>query len=104
MAVYNRGEVWLTDLGYVGKTRPCLVLSIPAGNRDRALVTMVIHTTALRDSDFEVDVAADFLKSGAFDVQSIVTVSHAKLLRKLGTLRQDQLEKVEQAVKDWLGF
>ena len=24
MAVHNRGEVWLTDLGYSGKTRPCL--------------------------------------------------------------------------------
>jgi hypothetical protein len=31
MAVYNRGEVWLTDFGYAGKTRPCLILSIPAG-------------------------------------------------------------------------
>jgi mRNA interferase MazF len=85
MAVYNRGEVWLTDLGYVGKTRPCLVLSIPAGDRDRALVTIVIHTTALRDSDFEVDVAAEFLlKNGAFEVQNIVTVPHAKLLRIVG--------------------
>jgi mRNA interferase MazF len=68
----------------VGKTRPCLVLSIPAGDRDRALVTMVIHTTSLRDSDFEVNVAADFLKSGAFDVQNVVTVPHAKLIKKLG--------------------
>ena len=36
MAVHNRGEVWLTDLGYSGKTRPCLVLSVPAADRDRA--------------------------------------------------------------------
>jgi mRNA interferase MazF len=26
----NRGEVWLVDLGYAAKVRPCLVLSIPA--------------------------------------------------------------------------
>jgi hypothetical protein len=24
----NRGEVWLVDLGYVAKVRPCLVISI----------------------------------------------------------------------------
>jgi mRNA interferase MazF len=25
-----RGEVWLVDLGYVAKVRPCLVISISA--------------------------------------------------------------------------
>ncbi|TYQ31131.1 type II toxin-antitoxin system PemK/MazF family toxin [Pseudanabaena sp. UWO310] len=45
-----RGEVWLVDLGYVAKVRPCLVVSIPALDRDRALVTLVPHTTSLRDS------------------------------------------------------
>ncbi|MCL1489374.1 MAG: type II toxin-antitoxin system PemK/MazF family toxin [Pseudanabaena sp. Salubria-1] len=29
-----RGEVWLVDLGYVAKVRPCLVVSIPALDRD----------------------------------------------------------------------
>ncbi|MGC8638337.1 MAG: type II toxin-antitoxin system PemK/MazF family toxin [Isosphaeraceae bacterium] len=104
MASHNRGEVWLTDLGYRGKTRPCLVLSVPAGAGDRALVTVVIHTTALRNTDFEVDVAADFLKTGAFDVQNIASVPHAKLIRKLGTLRQDQFDLVASAVLEWLGF
>lgn len=32
----DRGEVWLVDLGYVAKVRPCLVISIPALNQDRA--------------------------------------------------------------------
>lgn len=36
----NRGEVWLVDLGLAAKTRPCVVLSIPAtGQNDRVLVT-----------------------------------------------------------------
>ena len=26
----SRGEVWLVDLGYAAKVRPCLVLSVPA--------------------------------------------------------------------------
>ena len=44
----KRGEVWLVDLGYVAKVRQCLVISIPALERDRALVTLVPHTTSLR--------------------------------------------------------
>ncbi len=28
MANPNRGEVWLVDLGYAAKVRPCLVFSI----------------------------------------------------------------------------
>jgi mRNA interferase MazF len=30
MSSPERGEVWLVDLGYVAKVRPCLVISIPA--------------------------------------------------------------------------
>lgn len=30
------GEVWLVDLGYVAKVRPCLVVSIPALIEDMA--------------------------------------------------------------------
>ena len=40
----NRGEIWLVDLGYAAKVRPCLVLSIPAADEDRALATLVQHT------------------------------------------------------------
>ena len=36
MARANRGEVWLVDLGYAAKTRPCLVLNIPTLDADRA--------------------------------------------------------------------
>jgi len=45
MSSPDRGEVWLVDLGYVAKVRPCLVVSIPTLNQDRALVTLVPHTT-----------------------------------------------------------
>jgi mRNA interferase MazF len=32
------GEVWLVDLGLAAKTRPCLVLSVPAtGSNDHVL-------------------------------------------------------------------
>jgi mRNA interferase MazF len=47
-----RGEVWLFDLGMAAKTRPVLVVSVAYGDADRAIVTVVPHTTELRGSPF----------------------------------------------------
>jgi mRNA interferase MazF len=100
----NRGEVWLVDLGYVAKTRPCLVLSIPADDADRALATLIPHTTSVRGSRFEVVIKVRYLKVGAFDAQNLVTIPHAKLIRKLGTLQPNELASVENAVRLWLSL
>jgi mRNA interferase MazF len=100
----DRGEVWLVDLGYVAKTRPCLVISIPALDQDRALVALIPHTTSPRNSRFEVNVKARFLRTGVFDVQNIVTIPHAKLLRKLGDLTSEQMEEIAEVLLFWLGF
>lgn len=104
MPAPNRGEVWIVDLGMVEKVRPCVALSVPAGLKERALVTLVAHTTSARDSNFEVPVPSRFLAADVFDAQNMITVPHAKLVRRLGTLPQDQLAKVEEAVRRWLGL
>ena len=101
----GRGEVWLVDLGLAAKIRPCLVVSIPAtGPNDRALVTLVAHTTSPRGSDFEVAIPVRFLKPGVFDAQNLVTIPHAKLVRRLGSLSAEQLADVENAIRRWLGL
>ena len=100
----RRGEVWLVDLGMVAKVRPALSISIPASDSERALVTIVPHTTSLRGSRFEVVVPLPFLKVGAFDAQNLITIPHAKLLRPLGKLNPLQLSTVEAAVRTWLGL
>jgi mRNA interferase MazF len=70
-----RGDVWLVDLGLVAKVRPCVVLSTPADDpNDRVLTTIVPHTTATRNSRFEVRSKVRFLKPGAFDAQNIITI------------------------------
>ena len=100
----NRGEICSVDLGYAAKLRPSLVLSIPAADQDRALATLVPHTTSTRASRFEVAVKVPFLREGAFDAQNLVTSPHAKLIRRLGTLQPGQLASVEVAVRFWLGL
>ena len=104
MSSPKRSEVWLVDLGYVAKVRPCLVISIPVLDQDRALVTLVPHTTSSRSSRFEVQIKTNFLREGVFDVQNIITIPHAKLLRKLGNITPEQMLELEQVLLFWLGF
>ena len=43
----QRGELWLVDLGYLGKVRPVLVVSIPFLDHERTLCIVVPHTTSV---------------------------------------------------------
>ena len=104
MTAPRRGEVWLVDLGMAAKVRPALVISVPAENTDRALVTLVPHTTSSRQSRFEAAVSVPFLRPGVFDAQNLVTIPHAKLVRQLGKLGSAHLAAVERAVCLWLGL
>jgi mRNA interferase MazF len=98
-----RGEVWLFDLGMAEKVRPALVISAAFGDADRALVTIVPHTTSLRGSQFEISVNVSFLKAGAFVVQGVSTYPHVRAMRKLGVLKPDQFRMVFNGVLRWLG-
>jgi mRNA interferase MazF len=100
----RRGEVWLVDLGLAAKIRPCLVLGVPGADEDRALITVVPHTTSLRGTRYEVSVLVSFLRAGGFDAQGIVTVPTVRLMRPLGTLSATQLGSVVGGVCLWLGI
>ena len=99
----RRGEVWMFDCGMVEKVRPVLILSVPFADSDRAVVTVVFHSTALRGSQFETVVPVPFLQDGAFIAQSIATYPTARAVRKLGSLNAIQLATVEATVFKWLG-
>jgi len=96
--------VWLFDLGMVAKTRPVLVVSAAYGDSDRAIVTVVPHTTQLRGSPFEISVRAPFLQRGAFLVQGISTHPKAWAIRKIGALTTDQMDAVMAGLQRWLGL
>src|SRR6185503_59823 len=99
----RRGEVWLWDCGMLEKVRPVLIFSVPFADADRAVVTVVFHSTALRDSGFEVKLHVPFLKDGAFVAQSIATYPVTRAFRRLGVLDAKQFAQVEAAVFAWLG-
>jgi len=99
----RRGEVWLFDLGMAGKVRLALIVSVAYSDLDRALLTIVPHTTSLRDSQYEIDLTVAFLKPGAFLVQNIATYPNVRAIRKLGVLRKDQFDLVFAGLLRWLG-
>ena len=100
----RRGEVWLFDLGMTAKTRPVLVVSVSYGDSDRAIVTVVPHTTEVRQSPFEVSIKVPFLRPGAFLVQGVSTYPKAWGIRKLGAIKPDQMEAVANGLAAWLGI
>jgi len=104
MPTPKRGEVWLADLGLAAKTRPVLVLSIPFSDHDYALITVVPHTTSSRGSDFEVNLSVSGLRPGAFNVQGLLGIPPPKFIRRIATLRADQMKSVESTVKKWFGL
>ena len=97
-----RGEVWLVDLGMTAKIRPCVVISAPIGDTERALITLVPHTTSTRGTQFEANAQVQFLRAGAFDAQGLITVPVTLAIRRLGTLNESQIKLVETAVCKWL--
>ena len=99
-----RQEVWLVDFGLIGKTRPCVVISTGIGDIDRALITVVSHTTTLRGTEYEAQINAFFLKPGAFNAQAIATVPVTDAIRILGVLKDDQMREVERVVCKWLAL
>lgn len=91
-------------LDWQQKYAPCLVLSIPYQDEDRALVSVIAHTTSPRNSRFEIPLKVRFLRPGVFDAQNLITIPRAKLLRKLGKISAKKLTSVENSVRRWLGI
>jgi len=100
----ERGEVWQVDFGITQKVRPALVISIPYGDQDRALIGVIPHFTSTRGSQFEVSVPTRFLQEGAFLVQGIQVLPPKYFLRRLGILTSEQLQQVERVLLFWQGI
>jgi mRNA interferase MazF len=101
----KRGEVWVVDLGYTAKRRPCLVMSIVLQDEDRVIVTVVPRTTQITQSRHEIAVGdAMFQKPGVFSAQMMLSIPCGKFEYKIGDLTTEQMTAVETVVSNWLGL
>jgi mRNA interferase MazF len=65
MPAINAGEVWWVDFGLAAKVRPALLLTGTPADDELDLVTVLLHTTALRGNRWELSIPKPFLKPGA---------------------------------------
>ena len=100
----NPGEVWMIDFGIAAKVRPALLLTGEPAADELDLITVLLHTTALRGNRWELAIDKPFLKSGAFHLQQVQTISAAKLERRLGVLSGEEMNRVRNALKNRLGL
>jgi mRNA interferase MazF len=104
MRAINPGEVWLVDFGLTAKVRPALLLTGNPADVELDLVTVLLHTTALRGNRWELSIAKTFLKPGAFHLQQIQSVPTVRLERKLGVLNGTEMNLVLDALAERLGL
>ena len=104
MPSVNPGEVWMTDFGMAAKVRPALLLTGNPAPDELDLVTVLLHTTALRGNRWELNIPKSFLKPGAFHLQQVQTISTVKLERRLGSLTAAELRQVLDALGKRLGI
>src|SRR5205823_14991209 len=104
MPAVNTVEVWMTDFGMAAKVRPALVLTGNPAADELDLVTVLLHTTALRGNRWELNIAKQFLKPGVFHLQQVQTVSTIKLERRLGILTAEEMNRVRNALRDRLSI
>jgi len=102
MPAVNPGEVWMTDFGLAAKVRPALVLTGNPAADELDLVTLLLHTTALRGNRWELSIPKPFLKQGAFHLQQIQTVSTVRLERLLGVLNDQEMTRVRDMLAERL--
>jgi mRNA interferase MazF len=94
----------MIDLGMTAKPRPCLILSVPFRDDEKAVVTYVARTTQRQGERFEIEHHAPHFLPGVFDAQNIGTVPAVKLMRFLARLTENKFSEVENTVRRWLGF
>ncbi|MDP8239006.1 MAG: type II toxin-antitoxin system PemK/MazF family toxin [Candidatus Hatepunaea meridiana] len=94
------GEIWLADLGLAAKTRPVVVVSRYNPNPPRALITYVPLTTQYRHSPYEVVLPKlRFLhRESIANVQGLGSIPIVRLDRKLGSLSEDVMAEIKDAI------
>src|SRR6266478_4014934 len=94
----RHGEVWLVDMGMVGKTRPGVVLIADNLNAPRSLIIHIPITSQNRGSELEVPLGhLPFLeKESVANVQAIGSLPSVRFEKRLGVLPAADLATVKR--------
>jgi len=98
------GQVYTVDLGIRGKIRPVVVVSREDPDAPRALCICVPLTTSCRESVYEVDIGKlPFLRRSSYaNVQGLQAIQHHELRGPVGTLGEQKMAAIKQALSQML--
>lgn len=95
------GEVWMVDMGMIGKTRPAVVVLDDQLPVERAIIVHVPITSQNRGSMLEVSLGhLRFLTpESVANVQGIGSLPKTRFERKLGVLPEADLKRIHEAMR-----
>ncbi|MGH7572785.1 MAG: type II toxin-antitoxin system PemK/MazF family toxin [Gemmatimonadota bacterium] len=97
----RRGEVWWANLPPPSGRRPVLLLSRNEAYLVRSLVTVAPISARVRSIPVEVELGAEdgLPKRCAANLDSLVTIPKARLVRRIASLSEEKLEAAGDAVR-----
>ncbi len=104
--VINQYEVYLIDLdptkGHeIQKTRPCLVIS--PNEMNHFISTVIIAPMTTKSHSYPSRVPLSFRdKEGWIVLDQIRTVDKARLIKKMGIIENDVINKIKRVLKEML--
>jgi mRNA interferase MazF len=109
----KRGDIYLINLDPVigseqGKTRPCLVIQNDVGNKYSSnTIIASISSKINKNYPFLVNIEkgiANLPKDSYIQLDQIRTIALERIIKKIGSLPKEFLDKVDVALKDSLGL
>ena len=104
--VINQYDVFLINLdptiGHeIKKTRPCLIIS--PNEMNRTIQTIIIAPMTTKSHNYPSRVPVKFEnKEGWIVLDQIWTVDRARLIKRLGKIKQKEIEKIKSILQEML--
>ncbi len=104
--VINQYDVFLINLdptiGHeIKKTRPCLIIS--PNEMNRTIQTIIIAPMTTKSHNYPTRVPVKFEnKEGWIVLDQIRTVDRVRLIKKLGKIKQKEIEKIKSILQEML--
>ena len=108
----KRGDVFLVNLeptkgSEQGKVRPCLVIQNDVGNKNSPVTIIATITSKAEEYPFIVKLnkgEANLPKESYIQLNQIRTISAERIISRIGSLKKESLDKVDEALKTSLGL
>ncbi len=110
----KRGEVYLVNFdpttgAEIKKTRPALILQNNISNQYSRIITVAVITSQFRETLYPTEVLVQ-APEGGLQVNSVVllnqirSIDKQRLIKRLGNLELETLQKVDEAIQISLGL